>query len=262
MAGLHRPWATLRGCPGSTSTQCESRAAHLVGNTRSLSLCLSSDRRYTWRAIPSRRSGRSIVGTLHGRDPPAMGRPARVPREHEHAVRESSSTTSHRRRSLERRRSTRSTPRRATVRASWPPASGPAHATAEHGRTTARADGPGARARKSDGRTARRRTASPLSSTRPARAPQSWRSTNTLSHRGHVTTVLPRGSTPFRRVCPFSSPTRVMLRQGNLWRAVTRGIEEECTRSRAGRLHKTRVSSCAWAAGTGLSPYEGRLAAR
>ena len=63
--------------------------------------------------------------------------------------------------------------------------------------------------------------------------PQSCRSTNTLSHRGHVTTVLPRGSTPFRRVCPFSSPTRVMLRQGNLWRAVTRGIEESRKSARA-----------------------------
>ena len=40
-----------------------------------------------------------------------MGRPARVPREHEHAVRESSSTTSHRRRSLETRRGAQGAPR-------------------------------------------------------------------------------------------------------------------------------------------------------
>ena len=198
MAGTRRPWAALRGCPGSTSTQCESRAA----------------RRRTG-VVPSKR------GEEHEEHPAA-------------------------------RHST------CFLAAGIRP-------RARHGRARTYyrpCGGPGSTSTKSDGRTARRRTASPLSSTRPARAPQSWRSTNTLSHRGHVTTVLPRGSTPYRRVCPFASPTRVMLRQGNLWRAVTRGIEEECTRSRAGRLHKTRVSSCAWAAGTGLSPYEGRLAAR
>ena len=198
------------------------------------SLELASDR-YTWRAITflAARAGR-LRDTPHGRDPPAMGRPVRVPREHEtrssrveqHDVAPASLV-----------------PREEEEHEEHPAAR---HSTcflaagirprARHGRarTYRRPCGwPGSTSTKSDGRTARRRTASPLSSTRPARAPQSWRSTNTLSHRGHVTTVLPRGSTPYRRVCPFASPTRVMLRQGNLWRAVTRGIEESRKSARA-----------------------------
>ena len=85
--------------PGSTNAKSGGRAARHVGSARpALSRVATATR---GAPLPSRRSGRSIAGHAPWPGPAGYWPPCAGAREHEHAVREPSSTTSHRRRSLE-----------------------------------------------------------------------------------------------------------------------------------------------------------------
>ena len=89
MAGARRPWAALRGCPGSTNAKNGSRAARHVGSV------LPRPRQpvRVARHYLSRRLGRSIARHAPWPGPAGPRLPCADAREHEREERQSSSTS-------------------------------------------------------------------------------------------------------------------------------------------------------------------------